>query len=180
MISAGQTNNVNQTPTIGVSNSPLTWNSGPAQSSNFNLTLDKDASKNYMEKLNENQKFNNKMAAGTQAWNAAMQALTTGLNFSLQKQFLTLQEKISDHSFVLGMSGVDLEMKKVDASERIAKENASMNIRMTRIQSQTQIAIANIERKGKTERAKLFTGLNAFQRNNYNTGKPTFQTSILS
>lgn len=178
MISAGNTNQ--QAPTMGIGYTPLQWNYGGNTSTDVSLNLSEAASAKYLDNMQKDKNFNRWVAAGTQIHNGVMQALTTSLNYALQSKFLGLQDTIANNQLDLGMRGMDIEEQKVAAQERIAKEQSRMGQRIARIQSQTQIAIANIERKGKTERAKLFTGLNAFKRNNYSTGRPTFQTSVLS
>ena len=70
------------------------------------------------------------------------------------------------------MRSVDLEFEKVATAERMGRQQMDFQRRVARIQSQTAVAVAHIQEKGKTNRAKVFTAFNAFKRNNYHSGQP--------
>lgn len=185
MISAGQSN----APQAGVVPS-LGWNriastpTGGAYGSpklNFNFGENsKEVFEKYMKQMEAQQLWNNGIATGEKIIDATGQTLTTALNYTIQRKYYGLQNKIADNMYNLGIRSLELETDRLAAAERMQQAGIDGQRRIARIQSQTAVAIEQIKQRGTTKRAEIFTAANAFSRTNYQYGTPTFQTGVLS
>lgn len=185
MISAGLANQPAPSGPPGLTWGNTNW-SPPGGTPTHNIVLKPSGDlankyfEQYMKNQASNQKFNQIMGAASYGFNNVMQAVTLGLNYSLQSKWFNLQGKIADNMLMVGMRQADIEFEKIQAAQRMQRENNTLSVRLARIQSQTAVAISSIKNKGKTDRAKLFVAMNAFKRNNYYTGQPTFDSSLMS
>ena len=159
---------------------PIGSNDKSTYAFKFNEKDSKNMWTKYQAQKSTEAKWNMGLQAAQTLINAGGQITAMALNYAIQKKYLNVQDRIAENQFKLGMRGMDLEFERLQVAQRMGRENMEHQRRLARIQSQTAVTISSIQQKGKTKRAEVFAAMNAFHRTNYQYGKPTFQTSVMS
>lgn len=146
----------------------------------MNLKEGKMTTDDYMKSLQTQQNWSNGLNAAGMAINAGLQIGSMVANYKIQSMYYNIQNRIADNQYKLGLQALSLEDKRLEVSRDLGYEQIDLQKRLARIQSQTSVAVAHIQEKGKSERAEIFSAFNAFNRRNYHTGEPMYQTGALT
>jgi hypothetical protein len=151
-----------------------------AASPNIQLKLNETQSNAYLDKMGKQQTWSNALSAGAMGANTILQSVSMALNYGIQSKYFGLQETIASNQHDIAGRAMDLENKKLDVTRQMNTEQLTFQKSLARIQQQTQVTISRIQERGKTNRAEIFSSMNAFQRTNYYSGQPTFKTGVVS
>lgn len=80
--------------------------------------------------------------------------------------------KVADNGMTVALAQVNLEGKKVKASENMQAQQLQYQEKVARLQSQTQVRLLKVEQQYKTKRAEIYAATEAFSRKSYSNGSP--------
>jgi hypothetical protein len=145
------------------------------QPGGMNLNLKSDLDPKDAKALADNQqemgKWTTLINAGIGLLNGITSWVALGLQNEQMGRYYDYMNRVADDSREIALAQINLQSEAMDHESAMMEEKSRHEQELARIEQRTQIRLAKIAEKGKTDRAGIYAANNAFARD-YSYGSP--------